>query len=52
MRVSWFTLAFLAAAIGRASVDASIAKTVARITRAEHIAIDEIGMPFAGQAVR
>jgi len=34
MRVSWFTLESLTAAIGRASVDASIARTVARITRA------------------
>jgi len=50
MRVSWFTLESLTAAIGRASVDASIAKTVARITRAELIVIDDIGMLPAGQA--
>jgi DNA replication protein DnaC len=50
MRVSWFTLESLTAAIGRASVDASIAKTIARITRAELIVIDDIGMLPAGQA--
>ena len=50
MRVSWFTLESLTTTIGRASVDASIAKTVARITRAELIVIDDIGMLPAGQA--
>jgi DNA replication protein DnaC len=50
MRVSWFTLESLTAALGRASVDGSIAKTVARITRAELIVIDDIGMLPAGQA--
>jgi DNA replication protein DnaC len=50
MRVSWFTLESLTAAIGRATVDASIAKTVARITRTELIVIDDIGMLPAGQA--
>jgi DNA replication protein DnaC len=50
MRVSWFTLESLTAAIGRASVDGSVAKTIARITRAELIVIDDIGMLPAGQA--
>jgi DNA replication protein DnaC len=50
MRVSWFTLETLTAAIGKAAVDGSIAKTVARITRAELIVIDDIGMLPAGQA--
>ena len=50
MRVSWFTLESLTAAIGKAAVDGSIAKTVARITRAELIVIDDIGMLPAGQA--
>ncbi len=50
MRVSWFTLESLTTALGRASVDGSIAKTVARITRAELIVIDDIGMLPAGQA--
>jgi len=50
MRVSWFTLESLTATIGRASVDASVAKTIARITGAELIVIDDIGMLPAGQA--
>ncbi len=50
MRVSWFTLESLTAAIGRATVDGSVAKTIARITRAELIVIDDIGMLPAGQA--
>lgn len=50
MRVSWFTLESLTAAIGRAVVDGSIARTVARITRADLIVIDDIGMLPAGQA--
>jgi IstB-like ATP binding protein len=50
MRVSWFTLESLTAAIGRASVDDSIAKTVAGFTRSELIVIDDIGMLPAGQA--
>lgn len=50
MRVSWFTLESLTAAIGRASVDGSVAKTIAKITRAELIVIDDIGMLPAGQA--
>ena len=50
MRVSWFTLESLTAAIGRATVDGSVAKTITRITRAELIVIDDIGMLPAGQA--
>ena len=50
MRVSWFTLESLTAAIGRAQVDGSVAKTIARITRAELIVIDDIGMLPSGQA--
>ena len=50
MRVSWFTLESLTAAIGRASVDGSISKTIARITRAELIVVDDIGMLPSGQA--
>jgi DNA replication protein DnaC len=49
MRVSWFTLESLTAAIGRATVDGSVAKTIARITRTELIVIDDIGMLPAGQ---
>jgi hypothetical protein len=40
MRVSWSTLESLTAAIGRASVDGSVAKTIAKITRAELIVVD------------
>lgn len=50
MRVSWFTLESLTAAIGRAGVDGSISKTIARITRAELIVVDDIGMLPSGQA--
>jgi DNA replication protein DnaC len=49
MKVSWFTLESLTAAIGRAAVDASVAKVVARICRAELIVVDDIGMLPAGQ---
>ena len=50
MRVSWFTLESLTAAIGRAAVDGSIGKTIARSTRAELIVVDDIGMLPSGQA--
>lgn len=50
MRVSWFTLESLTTAIGRAAVDGSVARTVQRITRADLIVIDDIGMLPAGQA--
>lgn len=50
MRVSWFTLETLTAAIGRAAVDGTVTKTVQRITRADLIVIDDIGMLPAGQA--
>jgi DNA replication protein DnaC len=48
LRVSWFTLESLTATIGRAKADASIAKTVARITRADLVVVDDIGMLPAG----
>ncbi|MEB2528361.1 IS21-like element helper ATPase IstB [Kocuria rosea] len=50
MRVSWFSLESLTAAIGRAAVDGSIGKTITRITRAELIVVDDIGMLPSGQA--
>lgn len=50
MRVSWFTLESLTATIGRAGVDGSIGKVIARITRAELIVVDDIGMLPSGQA--
>lgn len=50
MRVSWHTLESLTAAINRASVDGSTAKTITKITRCELIVIDDIGMLPSGQA--
>lgn len=50
MRVSWFTLESLTTAIGKAAVDGSISKVIARITRAELIVVDDIGMLPSGQA--
>jgi len=50
MRVAWFTLESLTAALGRAAVDGTTAKTIAKITRCDLAAIDDIGMLPAGQA--
>lgn len=50
MQVAWFTLESLTAAIGRATVDGSIGKVLARITRAEFIVVDDVGMLPSGQA--
>jgi DNA replication protein DnaC len=50
MRVAWFTLESLTATIGRATVDGSVARTIARIARADLIVVDDIGMLPAGQA--
>jgi DNA replication protein DnaC len=49
MRVSWFTLESLTATMGRAKVDASITRTIARICRSDLIVVDDIGMLPAGQ---
>jgi len=49
LRVAWFTLETLTQAIGRATVDASVARTVARICRCDLIVVDDIGMLPAGQ---
>jgi DNA replication protein DnaC len=49
MKVSWFTLENLTITVGRAKVDASINKVIARICRSELIVIDDIGMLPAGQ---
>jgi DNA replication protein DnaC len=49
LRVAWFTLESLTVTLGRAKADASIAKTVARITRADLIVVDDVGMLPAGQ---
>ena len=50
LKVSWFTLETLTHAIDRSKVDASTAKVVARICRADVIVVDDIGMLPAGQA--
>jgi DNA replication protein DnaC len=50
LNVSWFTLETLTQTIGRSKVDASTAKVVARICRAELIIVDDVGMLPAGQA--
>lgn len=49
LRVAWFTLETLTAAIGRAKADGSVARTVARICRVDLIVVDDIGMLPAGQ---
>ena len=49
LRVAWFTLETLTAAIGRAKADGSVARTVTRICRADLIVVDDIGMLPAGQ---
>lgn len=50
MRVSWFTLESLTTTLSCAAVDGSIGKAIARITRAELIVVDDIGMLPSGQA--
>lgn len=49
LKVAWFTLESLTAQITRANADGSIACTVARITRADLVVIDDIGMLPAGR---
>jgi DNA replication protein DnaC len=49
LRVAWFTLESLTAAISKAKIDASVARTVARICRCDLIVVDDIGMLPAGQ---
>jgi len=49
MRVAWFTLESLTVTVGRAKVDASTAKVIARICRSELIVVDDIGPLPAGQ---
>ncbi len=48
-RVAWFSLESLTATIGRAKVDGSVGRVVARICRSELIVVDDIGMLPAGQ---
>ncbi len=49
LRVAWFTLESLTATIGKAKVDGTTARTVARICRCDLIVVDDIGMLPAGQ---
>jgi DNA replication protein DnaC len=50
LKVSWFTLETLTQMINRSKVDASTAKVVQKICRADLIVVDDIGMLPAGQA--
>lgn len=51
LKVAWFTLETLHAAIAKTKIDGSTARTVARICRADLIVIDDIGMlPVAAEA--
>ncbi len=49
LRVAWFSLESLTATIGRARVDGSTGRVVARICRSDLIVVDDIGMLPAGQ---
>jgi DNA replication protein DnaC len=49
LRVAWFTLETLTTTVGKAKVDGSVARTVARICRCDLIVVDDIGMLPAGQ---
>jgi DNA replication protein DnaC len=49
LKVAWFTLETLAAAVSRAKADGSVARTVARICRSDLIVVDDIGMLPVGQ---
>ncbi|MFE2490367.1 ATP-binding protein [Streptomyces mirabilis] len=49
LRVAWFTLETLSAAISKSKVDGSTARTVARICRADLIVVDEIGLLPVGE---
>jgi DNA replication protein DnaC len=49
-RVAWFTLESLTTAVGRTAADGSTARAITKITRADLIVVDDIGMLPAGQA--
>jgi hypothetical protein len=49
LRVAWFTLETLSAAISKSKVDGSTARTVARICRADLIVVDDIGLLPVGE---
>ncbi len=50
LKVAWFTLESLTSQITRTNADGTVARTVARITRADLVVIDDVGMLPAGQA--
>ncbi|MFF7551018.1 IS21-like element helper ATPase IstB [Streptomyces canus] len=50
MKVAWFTLESLTAHLGRATVDNTVSKAVAKITCCDLIVVDDIGMLPSGQA--
>jgi DNA replication protein DnaC len=49
MRVAWFSLESLTIAVGRAKIDASVGRVIARICRSDLIVVDDIGQLPAGQ---
>jgi DNA replication protein DnaC len=49
LNVAWFTLESLTAAINKAKVDGSVARTVTKICKADLIVVDDIGMLPVGQ---
>lgn len=49
LRVAWFTLESLTTTIGKAKVDGTVARTLARVCRCDLIVVDDIGMLPAGQ---
>ncbi|KAA6215027.1 hypothetical protein CP973_39165 [Streptomyces albofaciens JCM 4342] len=50
LRIAWCSLASLTAHVGRAGVDNSAAKAIAKIIRCHLIVLDDIGMLPSGQA--
>ncbi len=49
LRVAWFSLESLTVTMGRAKVDGSVSRVVARICRSDLMVVDDIGMLPAGQ---
>jgi DNA replication protein DnaC len=49
MRVAWFSLESLTTTVGRAKIDASVTRVIARICRSDLIVVDDIGQLPAGQ---
>jgi DNA replication protein DnaC len=49
MRVAWFTLESLTAAVGKAKVDGTVARAISKICGCDLIVVDDIGMLPAGQ---